>query len=184
MTEPTIQIHLKEVPTSPLTPLDIEKKDSPVDGLDYEVVFEGEVVGTLAASIAWRNQTLRWHDVQSVKPQKKRKREELPSHEKSLMLLSKCVENSSKIVKPQYWKHPFEYGCDSIQDLAMIGGPNFEHSMQLYNHWFNVPPLQRLEREIRNFDPTKLTTDELKDTEKKLKQLWVRSHGVLMKRLS
>ena len=72
----------------------------------------------------------------------------------------------------------------SIHELAMIGSSDFERTCKLYNYWFKVPPLERLEREIRDFDPSKLTTDSLKTAEQKLKELWVQAHGTLMKRLS
>lgn len=183
----TIQprLHLKSNVSCPLTPLDVESRDERVEGQGYDVCFEGEVIGTISATIAWRNRTLRWHDVTQIKENRKRKREpELPGHERSLMLLDKCLENSSKQSKPQYFENPFPYGCDSIQELAMVGGEEFKRSMQLYNHWFNVPPLERLDREMRNFDHAKLSTDELKDAEKKLKALWCEVHGALMKRVS
>jgi len=177
----TLQIHLKEVPTSPLTSLDIEKQDKPVDGVDYEVLFEGTVIGIIPASIAWRQNTLRWQDV--VQPLTlKRKREPAP-HDKSLLLLAKCLYTPSS--KPHLFRDPFPHGSDSIEELAMIGGERFERTFQLYNHWFKaVSPIQRMERELRDFDPSLLTTDELKMAEKRLKQLWVQTHGTLMKRLS
>jgi len=163
----------------------VESRDGRVEGLGYEVCFQGNVIGTIASSIAWRDRSLRWHDVTRTKTDSKRKREpELPVHERSLMLLDKCLGNSSKLSKPQYYEDPFPYGCDSIQELAMVGGEEFKRSIQLYNHWFNVPPHDRLEREMRNYDPAKLTTDELKEAEKKLKQVWVSTHETLMKRIS
>ena len=57
------QIHLKDVPTSPLVPLAVEQRDEPVKGKGYDVLFEGEIVGHIPEQIAWRNRTLRWHDV-------------------------------------------------------------------------------------------------------------------------
>jgi len=176
---------LKSNVCCPLTPLDVASRDERVEGQGYEVFYEGELVGSINASIAWRNRTLRWHDVTQTQADRKRKREpELPAHERSLMLLNKCFDNSSKTVKPQYWEDPFPHGTDTIQDLSMVGAQDFERTMQLANHWFNVPPMQRLEREIRYFDHTKLATDELKEAEKKLKILWCEVHGALMKRVS
>lgn len=184
MTEPTIpKIHIKEIPTSPLTPLDIERKDPYVNGEDYEVLFEGEVIGTIPGELGWRDRTLRWHDVLSiVTASNKRTRNTLTDHEKSLALFDKLPYN--KVSKPSFFTNPFPHGSDTIEELAMTGADNFKHSYQLYNHWFNISPLDRLNREMSNFDPTKLNTDDLKTVEKKLKALWVESHGTLMKRVS
>ena len=185
-TQRSPEIHLKEIPSSPLTPLDIERKDVPVEGQDYAVLFEGEIVGTIVAGIALRDRTLRWQDVESaVEKDNKRKREsELPDHEKSLMLLRKCLTSTHRIQKPQYFASPFPYGFESIEELAMVGGDDFERTCRLFNHWFNVPMIDRFNREVRDFDPSKLTTDELKTAEKKLKKLWSETHGILMKRVS
>jgi len=179
------KLHLKDVPTSPLVPLDVEQRDEAVEGEGYEVIFEGDVIGHIPASIAWRNRTLRWHDVVAIKEDRKRKREpELPSHEKSMILLDKMLSSTSRMSKPHYFGDPFPHGCDSTHELAMVGGDKFEWCVKLYNFWFNVPPIERFEREMRNFDPAKLNNDELKVVEQKLKNLWVEAHGTLMKRVS
>ena len=174
------QIHIKDVPSSDLSPLDVEKRDERVEGLGFEVLFEGTVLGTIPENIARRNTTLRWHDV--VFPTLKRKRETIPEHQKSLLLFEKLPYSSSS--KPEFFETPFPYGADSIEDLAMTGQNHFKHSYQLYNHWFReVSPMDRLNRAVEQFDATTLTTEELKTAEKRLKQLWVETHQILMKRL-
>jgi len=183
MTSPTIktpQLFLNVLPISSLVPLDVDRRDERIADMGFDVVFKDTVIGSIPAPIAWRDRTLRWHDVLPNSQIKKRKREyELPSHEKSMILLQKCFENGSK---PQYFQDPFPYGTESIQDLAMIGGEQFERTMLLYNHWFNVAPLERLLRETRHFDPSKLSTEDLNVAEKQLKTQWIEAHGALMKR--
>ena len=68
-------------------------------------------------------------------------------------------------------------------EMTMIGGEEFKKTFSLYNHWFRqVSPIERLTREIRNFDASKLSLEELKIVEKELKKTWAESHQILMKR--
>jgi len=179
------QIHIKHVPTSPLFPLDVERRDSYLESHGYEVLFEGTIIGIIDAAIASKQSILRWHDVIPTQSNKKQKTtHHLHNHEKSLTLLEKCLSHTNSTSKPAYFQDPFRHGCDSIEELAMIGGDDFQRSCQLFNHWFNIPPIERLDREMRAFDPNKLTTNDLKAAEQQLKKLWTRSHGILMKRVS
>jgi len=173
------KIYLHDVPSSPLMPLMIEQQDEIVSGLGFIVMFNGDKIGTINAQIASQNKTLRWFDVDT---DNKRKREpDLKSHEKSLMLLDKCCYTIEK--KPHYFEDPFPHGCDTIEEMTMIGGEEFKKTFSLYNHWFRqVSPIERLTREIRNFDASKLSLEELKIVEKELKKTWAESHQILMKR--
>lgn len=181
------KLHLRNVPRSDLSPLELESRDERIEGIGYEVCFEGNVLGTIDAATIERNRTLRWHDVDALdEKDRKRKREsKLPVHEMSLILFDKCFSSTTPESKPRYFEDPFPFGSSSIEELAMVGGESFERTCQLYNHWFaNASPMERLKREIRNFNPSTLKTDELKDAEKLLKNLWVSTHGALMKRVS
>ena len=179
------RIHLKDVPKSDLSPLCLESREERTEGVGYEVCFEGEVIGTIDASIAWRDRTLRWQDVNVEKDNKRKREDELSPDEKSLLLIGKCLSSANRETKKNYFENPFPFGSDSIEELAMVGGLKFTISCQLYNHWFDsVSPLKRMKREIREFDPSVLSTASLKEAEKMLKTLWVATHGILMKRVS
>lgn len=183
---PTIKkppsIHLVAIPKSPLSPLEIEARDSLEPGTGYEVFFEGTILGIIPEIVAQRQQTLRWHDVEITHAAKKRKIE-IPTHQKSLLLLDKMPYSAQS--KPEFFADPFPHGADCIEELAMIGADNFKHTYQLYNHWFkNVSPIERLKRELDSLHMSKLSTGELTNMEKKLKITWVQSHGLLMKRLA
>ena len=179
----TIQkYHIKEIPSSPLTPLVIEKTEEGNNENGAEVLFEGTIIGTISQNNTG-GKILRWHDVDLNEERESKRQKKEPAHKSSLLLLQKCPYDPNKT--PDFFKNPFPFGTNAIQDLAMIGGEKFQFAYQLFHFWFGgVSATDRLNREIENVSMKNLSTQEIMEIEKSAKKMWVEAHDAYLQRIS
>jgi hypothetical protein len=179
------EIHIRELPTSDLFPLDIERYDLLVDGVDCDVMFKGQRVGTIPHKIATlkasREESLRWYDVDKTmgKPKK-----EDPYNSAALSSLHVLGGLSfDRASRPSFFETPFPHGTRDVESIAMIGSVQLAQTYRLYRFWFaDVPTFDRISRELHSLDPNALDTNTLISLEAELKKFWSEVHGEVLKR--
>lgn len=172
-------IELQDLPKSPLSPLEVQAtvlSEQPVERT--KVFFKNECVGYILPQYLSSDVSARWGDVQTSN---KRKRVELSESQKSLSLLASLKYNQDS--KPDFFESPFPHGCDSVEELAMVGAERFKTVHQCYQHWFKKPsPSERLTREFKGINLPGLSVPQLTELEELLRKQWKLAHQELIKR--